>query len=189
QVDATARTVQFVAQFLVRWARGLTKAAVYATSQNLFCHVAVGGAPYPGCQFGLHGSELAEKSAGIEHSGRVQLLLQPPADRQDTGGGRVKDRYGRCALVPVKCCMAAMPRSRLAHEVGLDIGSAQPAQATVPFHQRIAQTERRRGGRQSQPPQWARLKGGMGLIAQAVPICSGLGRLYPDTADMTPRTF
>src|SRR5690606_31653347 len=108
EVNAPARAVELVAQFLIRGARGLAEAAMHATAQDLVGGFALGRIAYPGCKIRLHESELAEKAAGVEHAGGVEFLLEALADYAHCSRDRVKHRHLGRAFITVQHGVASV---------------------------------------------------------------------------------
>jgi hypothetical protein len=72
KVNASARTVELVAQQLVGRAGGGTKAAVHALAQNSFGSQAVGRALEFGCEMGLH-----QKLSAVKRGGNDMISKKP----------------------------------------------------------------------------------------------------------------
>ena len=84
-VDAAARPVELIAQQAIRRACGVAEPAVDALPEDLRGFLSGGGGGDEIRESGVHASELAIKTAGVQHPARIEDTLEPLLQREHSG--------------------------------------------------------------------------------------------------------
>jgi hypothetical protein len=83
EINASARTVEFIAEQLIGRTGGVAKTAMHALAQNGGCFFALGGASKLGTEMRLHSSKTRVQASRIEYARRIEGLLQVMMDTHE----------------------------------------------------------------------------------------------------------